>query len=112
SHPLLRCRDGMVRCAGNRRAAHGCRTGRPSFATAASVRNAAPVLTDRSGRRDIARTLPTHARGQPEALPHVAGIERLPQNVALSDTLTVRGGSDDRGPSFEPVPAERVVGAT
>src|SRR5262245_50655876 len=81
-------------------------------APVASLRNTAGVLTDRSGRRDIAGPLPTHARGQPEALAHVAGIERLPQNVALSDTLTVGRDRDDRGPSFEPVPAERVLWAT
>src|SRR5262249_23236309 len=75
-------------------------------APAVSVRSIAGVLTDRSGPRDIARPLPAYAGGRPVAIPPVVTIGRVPQDFALSDTLTVCGDRDYRRPPVEPVPAE------
>src|SRR5262249_51052606 len=80
--------------------------------TGASVCRIAGVLTDRSGRRDVAYAPPAYAEGRPFGYPPVGTIEQecVPQDVALSDTLTVCGDRDDRGPPVEPVPEKTLLG--
>src|SRR5215469_16711222 len=105
--------SGSVRCgAAECCTRRGARTRRPGRHRPASVCRIAGVLTDRSGGRPIACTPPAYGEGRPQGHPPVGTIEQecVPQDIALSDTLTACGDRDDRGPPVEPVPDELLLG--
>src|SRR5262249_23651000 len=101
---VLRSGDGMGRGMAEIDEPHTAAQRADPYPPAASVRKIAGVLTDRSGRCDVARALPPNAGGRHGARPPGGRIiPRVPLDVALSDALTVCGDRDDRRPP-EPVP--------